>query len=127
MARPSKYTDGLAAIICDHLANGVTLTAICSRSEMPGYSTVMRWLGENQAFRDRYARAREMQADFFAEKALTEAMNATNENANAKRVQLDAIKWFAAKAAPKKYGDKLDVAHTGNVNVSVVRYSDPTS
>lgn len=119
IGRPSLYSDGLAAIICDHLAQGETLTAICARPEMPGISTVSRWLTEKEDFREKYARAREVQADYFAEKALTEAMEATNENANAKRVQLDAIKWFSSKVAPKKYGDRmaLDAAISGKLEV----------
>ena len=35
------------------------------------------------------------------------------------RVELDARKWFASKFLPKRYGDKLDLDHSGNVGLTV--------
>jgi hypothetical protein len=42
------------------------------------------------------------------------------------RVELDARKWFASKFLPKRYGDKLDLEHKGEVGltVNVVRFTD---
>ena len=62
MARPSKFTEGLADKICERIACGESLRAICEGKSMPGKTTVMRWLADEDhaGFRNQYACAREM-------------------------------------------------------------------
>ncbi len=52
-----------------------------------------------------YARAREEQADFYADEIVTIAD--TEPDAATARVRVDARKWVASKLKPKRYGDKL--------------------
>lgn len=126
--RPMKYTPGLASLIADELGQGKTLLDICADKDMPSRTSVYRWLEKVPEFRDMYARARERQCDTLAEEALATARNATNEDANAVRVRLDAIKWFTAKVAPKTYGDSATLKHAGAdggpLTVQVVRFGD---
>ncbi len=72
VGRPrALYTATVGDAICDHLANGKSLTSWC---ELPGsvsYSTVLKWLRESESFAMNYVRAREAQADFLAEEILT--------------------------------------------------------
>lgn len=105
MARPSDYSEELASTICLRLSQGDTLIALCREDDMPDKSTVFRWLAKHPEFRDKYARAREEQADVFAEETVVIA-DETQDPSKA-RVQVDARKWFASKVAPKKYGDKI--------------------
>jgi hypothetical protein len=42
---------------------------------------------------------------------------------NAYRLALDTRKWVLSKVLPKKYGDRLDVEHSGTVTVVPVDYS----
>jgi hypothetical protein len=65
----------------------------------------MRWLGENAHFRERYARARECQAEVFAD-SITLIADGEGDP-NDKRVRIDARKWIASKLLPKKYGDRV--------------------
>jgi hypothetical protein len=106
MGRPSDYTSELAADICARLANGEPLTSICVGEDMPGLSTVYRWLAADAVFRDMYARAREDQADTLADEIVKIAD--TEDDPAKARVRVDARKWVAAKLKPKKYGDKVD-------------------
>lgn len=76
---------------------------------MPNRRTVLRWLETNPDFATRYARARQVQGDLMDEKILEEAEKTTPENAHAQRVKIEAYKWRAAKLAPKRYGDRIDV------------------
>ncbi len=85
-------------------------------------STIRRWLArgsddiadpEFEEFCTRYARAREAQADALADEIMDEARAATEKNANAKRVLIDALKWRAGKLKPKVYGNKIDHSHGG--------------
>ena len=76
---------------------------------------------------EQYARAREAQADQFAEDIIAIADDGigdtytdadgnerTNQDVIARsRLRVDARKWLASKMAPKRYGDKLSAEITG--------------
>ncbi len=129
MARPSKYSQQLADAICDLLVDGKSLRTICSTAKMPSRSTVIRWLAENEAFRNQYARARELQADTLAEEILDIADKAvlgerlkkdgkgkvlerqTGDMVERSKLMIDARKWYAGKLQPKKYGERVALDH----------------
>jgi hypothetical protein len=108
MGRPSDYTQEMASIICERLADGESLRQICTGESMPNKSTVFRWLASNELFRDQYARAREAQAEGYADEIVAIADLGEVERI---RIQVDARKWIASKLLAKKYGDKMQ--HTG--------------
>lgn len=108
--RPTKFTQALADRICKGLADGDSLRTVCDVEGMPSRETVRRWLRDNEVFRAQYARARDEQADGYADRAVYEAMTAND--AALGRLRMDALKWAAGKLAPKRYGDK--VQHTGS-------------
>lgn len=132
MARPSSFVQATADTICERIANGESLRAICEAEDMPDKATVLRWLAkeEHEAFRVQYARARETQADSIFDEILDIADDARNdwmkrnhgdsdpgwvENGEALRrsaLRIDARKWMAGKLKPKKYGEKMSVDHT---------------
>ena len=66
---------------------------------------------ENADFQDQYTRARDKQADYFAEEIIEIADSAEAESAAVAKakLQIDARKWAASKIAPKKYGDKQEI------------------
>lgn len=129
MARPSKYSQQLADAICDLLADGKSLRTICSTAKMPSRSTIIRWLAENEGFRNHYARARELQADTLAEEILDIADKAvlgerlkkdgkgkvlerqTGDMVERSKLMIDARKWYAGKLQPKKYGERVALDH----------------
>lgn len=113
------YSAGLADLICDRLARGESLMAICAEDGMPSQSMVYRWLDKYLNFREKYAHARALQCDTMADEAIQITRNGSAEMANANRVRLDAIKWFTSKVAPKKYGDMSVVKHEGDFNVNM--------
>ena len=47
--------------ICELLAQGHSLAAICRRKNLPAPSTIYKWLAESPGFSERYAHAREQQ------------------------------------------------------------------
>jgi hypothetical protein len=124
----------MAETICAQLAEGMSLREICRQDGVPDKSTVMRWLHSNAAFRDQYARAKEIGIEAIAEDILDiaddarndwmERHNADGENAGwqfngeaARRsqIRIDSRKWLLSKLAPKKYGDRLDLNHSGAI------------
>lgn len=144
MAGVSTYTDEIADVICERISNGESLKAICAEEGMPDKSTVFRWLASesNATFRDKYALARETQADALFDEILSIADDGKNdwmeknfgedsrwvENGEALRrsqLRIDARKWMAGKLRPKKYGEKLDINLDGSVNFAIS--SEPVS
>lgn len=117
--RPSTYSDDLASRICERMAEGESLRKICAEKGMPAKSTVFKWLGEHEAFSDQYARARIAQADKYVDELVDIADEGKNEDAQILRLRMDARKWAASKLAPKKYGERLDLNHSGGMSVNI--------
>lgn len=98
--------------ICDEIINGKSLRAICTNSEMPSVSTVMRWLSEDSDIQEQYTRAREAQADTIFDECLAIADKFDGseilepEHIQRAKLRIDTRKWMAGKMRPKKYGDK---------------------
>jgi hypothetical protein len=126
--RPTDYTQETADIICERLADGESLRTICDDADMPARSTVFRWLSLHKEFSDQYARAKEVQAEVLADELISIADDGRNdwmerkdadgenigwrENGEALRrsaLRIDTRKWVAAKLLPKKYGEKIAV------------------
>lgn len=78
-----------------------------------GISTtfITDWILAEPEFAARYAKAKEVQAERFADEIVAIADAATPEYANVARLQVDARKWVSAKLLPKKYGDKPQETH----------------
>ena len=102
--RPTKFTQELADLICERMANGETLRSICREINLPA-STVIEWTMNNKVFSEQYTQARQKQADSYADMILDEAFN--SHDAQIGRLRVDALKWVASKLAPKRYGDKV--------------------
>jgi hypothetical protein len=107
------------------IASGQSVRAISQEADMPAESTIYLWLASESSFSEKYARAREQQADVYAQEIVTIADDA--KDAQIARLQMDARKWAASKLAPKKYGDKLDLNHGGQKGnpVSVIQLVAP--
>jgi hypothetical protein len=97
-------------IILDRMTHGQALRDICKDPELPGYSTVNRWLDEDEELKEMYARAREKRADWLADE-LVEIADTETDSAKA-RNRIDARKWAAAKLNPKRYADRTDSTTT---------------
>lgn len=110
MRRPVAYSAALAARICERIAEGEGLRAICADETMPARRTVLRWLADERRadFRARYALAREAQADFYDEEIHLVAMEATPATAAVAKLRIDAMKWRLSRLAPRKYGDRAE-------------------
>jgi hypothetical protein len=134
------FNQQTADAICARLCNGESLREICRSEGMPDKATVMRWLHAHPAFRDQYARAKETGIESIAEDILDIADDGKNdwmerlgpdgqpagwvfngEAARRSQIRIDSRKWLLSKLAPKKYGDKLDLNHGGEVKITQVR------
>lgn len=141
--RPSIWSQELADKICARLVEGESLRAICRDDEMPATSTIFKWLREVKGFSDQYTRAKEEQADTFADeivaiadeadtvvKDMGDGLTAVTFDSVAvarNRLRVDARKWVASKLKPKKYGDKVEVdnRHSGSVGFALTINDKP--
>lgn len=134
--RPTKYTLKVADEICRRLALGETLNQICRDGHMPARPTVIDWvLQDRDGFSDKYARAREQLYEHWADETVEISDDSANdwmereygagrkervvdnECVQRSRLRVDTRKWLLSKLLPKKYGDKIDLAHSGEVAV----------
>ncbi len=119
--RPSEFDPAIAATICDRIAGGESLRAICEEEAMPSRAGVLKWLasGNHPQFVDQYARAREMAADSDADDIAHYAREAAAGSIEpaAATAAINGLKWSAGKRQPKKYGEAVQMRHSGGIGV----------
>ena len=124
--RPSKYNERIATEVCERLAQGETLKAICDDLKI-SHMSVWRWQEANEEFSLRYARAREFQARSWFEEMVQAAKTPeygdvkesgidgqgntwektkTEDQVAHRRLKIDTLKWAVSKILPREYGDK---------------------
>ena len=126
------YSEAVAKEICERIADGESLRRICKDQHIPSTETVRKWLLEGVLHKDdpenpyamflgQYARAREDQADSYADKITDLAEWAVTADDRTQvegvKVAIDALKWAAGKRKPKVYGDKIQNEMSGEVRV----------
>lgn len=139
MVTPLPFDQAVADEICERISKGQSLRSICEvpRDDfIPASSTVFKWLASTPTFAEQYARAREAQADALFDEILDIADDSRNdfmerqlgedgptvavvdhENIARAKLRVDARKWMAGKLRPKVYGEKIDIEHSGVIDV----------
>ena len=135
--RPTVYSLEVADLILGKIAEGMSVREICKADDMPARSTVMLWIAQDrEGFSDRYARACEARAHYWADEILDIADDGHNdwierldadgevigwrENGEAvsrSRLRVDSRKWLLSKMLPK-YSDRHEIKHTGSVDIN---------
>lgn len=133
--RTSTYSDELAAELCEEIAEGALLSAVCAKDGRPSMRTVLRWLERNEGFAKLYDRAREIRADVWGDEIVTISDDRSEdyidkvrgdgsvdrvldaEHVQRSKLRVDSRKWLMARAAPRRYGDKLDLNHSGGIKL----------
>jgi metal-dependent amidase/aminoacylase/carboxypeptidase family protein len=123
------FNQATADAVCALLQEGHSLRKAAEECGIAA-SSVLEWRDRHPAFAEQYARARAIgdEADFERlEEIAAEPPPTTNAGSTDagwvawKRLQIDTKKWALAKKQPKKYGDKLDLNHGGEVKITEVR------
>lgn len=134
-----KFSQELFDSICDEIANSDKgLVTICKSKDLNANS-FYEWVANDKVLGEKYARARELQAEYLSDQIIEIADDGTNdymtitkgdmeynvedkEVTNRSKLRVEARKWKASKLAPKKYGDKLDL--TAEVKSTVITFKD---
>lgn len=129
MAYSPEERDALQGSLCIHIMEGKSLRSWCEQSdcERPAMSTVFSWLETDDAFRSKYARAREVQAEVLVDEMIDIAdddsgdiktvrgkdgaptIELDRDNVARAKLRLEQRRWTAEKLLPKKYGAKVDL------------------
>lgn len=110
--RAGHYVPRTANLICEQIALGKSLKQAL---EIVGYlapkqATIWRWLDEHPDFREKYERARQMQADSVADEMLElkDAVLRNPKAASGFKVGADILKWQAEVRNRARYGSKSE-------------------
>lgn len=125
---------------------GKSLRVVCQADTMPHRGTVHEWVLKNHDnFADQYARAKALGIDEIVDEAVeiadtpvegvieTDKVNAAGgaytevqrrDAIDHRRLRVDTRKWYASKLAPKLYGDKLALEHSGDINTRSIDDED---
>jgi hypothetical protein len=146
-ARRYTAAEKLAIVetVCVALRAGQATWRPLDAEGMPNLSTYWAWLDANPELQAMHDAAKALGIDRYAEETARiaaqsrpgtvtkvehgdEGMKTTETTADAVdrcRLEVDTRKWYLAKIAPKRYGDKLDVEHSGDVKVTLKQFTPP--
>jgi hypothetical protein len=132
----TKYTDAIADEICERLAKGESLFAICKSSpHLPSEYAIRQWALDDQAdkggngrgFASKYARARAVGYERLADEIIDISdapimFEGRPDNALVQQARLrsDNRKWFLSKVLPKRFGDKVTQEITSDPNAPLL-------
>ncbi len=136
MGRLSQYDPEIAADICLAMSTRSDgLAAICASDDrFPDPKTFYRWLLDREELRQMYARAKDAQLQILADEIQAiadepqpgEVVTIKGDGREVRiadmiehrKLRIESRKWLLAKLAPKKYGDKLGVEHSGAIDIA---------
>lgn len=117
----SKYTDdekrAIVEAICAKIAEGGIGNTVDAAAKEHGITrgTLWKWTTGDKTLGQLYSEARVWQAHSLGEDAITRADGATKETAHAVRLQVDTLKWYTSKIAPRIYGDRIEVTGSNGI------------
>lgn len=121
--RQGKFTPALADRICAALSEGTPLAVICREIGIDRV-TAYRWAEERPELAQRIAHARDLGYDAIADRVRRTARGDASDGDSSGDVQRDKLivetdLKLLAKWCPKRYGEALDVKHSGAVNLTI--------
>lgn len=112
-----KEKEDLFEAICLRIEAGESLRKVLSKKGALS-KTVFYDLLNDKTKNERYARACEIRADALFDEIIQISDNRSKAaDVNRDRLRVDARKWALSKMQPKKYGDRLDVEHSGALSI----------
>lgn len=118
----AEFDEKMYLEILRRMSNGESATKITrppktGKPQFPSYSVLMGWVNSSPERFQQYARAKQCQADFYADE-IVEIADTDFDNGRA-RNRMDARRWHASKMAPRKYGDRVINEIEGEIRAKV--------
>ena len=127
-------------MILSEIEEGNSLRSVLSKKDMPSRYTFFEWLKDDDGKANQYARACEVRAESIFEDILEIADNSSNDTIytdkgeipnsewmQRSRLRVDARKWMLGKMNPKKYGEKIQQEHSGEVTQTIISLGNGTN
>lgn len=111
--RAGHFIKRTGDLICEHIALGCTLAEAFEKIGYlaPSEKQFWKWIDQNDEFRQQYDRARQMQADKFADQHLElsrSVLKVDGKQAPKFKVAADILKWQAEIRNRGRYGPKAE-------------------
>ncbi len=120
----SKYTPDLALQICEKIAEGMTLSAICEQEGMPHRQTFNRWVVNNPDLTRAYSAARELSSYAMEEEALDLARairtlpEISSQLVRAYDIGMNQLRWSAMRRNPQVFSEKAAIKITVPIQIN---------
>lgn len=134
MSRRSLYSEELAALILEQLAEGRSLRSICKAEGMPSEATVRAWaLDDHEGFAARFQRANMIGIAGLKDEILEISddggrdtyrdenglLRVDQEVVQRSKLRVESRRWLLSKLLPKEFGDRQQVEHTGTAGTTI--------
>lgn len=121
--REIVYSPVIIDLLCQRIAEGASLTAVCKEEGMPTYSVLCQWRRHHPEIDASLSHARRDRAEFLRDEALLEAKQAEGRDPiSGAQLRVDTYKW-AAGVDDGKYSPKAKVEATINNPTQIVVYT----
>lgn len=117
-AKPERDKDAICQAVLQGMRDGLSAFKACQAAGVP-QSTFNLWVDSDAKLAESYAHAREDLIERIANEVMELSDSEVPETGDGKRdwqaiqqrkLQVDSRKWLLSKLAPKKYGDRLELA-----------------
>ena len=95
------------AIVLRAIESGASMRTAADQAQLSSHAAIRRLVANDPHFAAQYTRARELGLDALADQVIEIADDQTLD-ANARRVMMDARRWYLSKLAPKRYGERTE-------------------
>lgn len=140
MAYSENEKENIFEHIFNEIIEGRALRNILKEDKgMPPAVTFFDWLNKDENKSKQYARACELRAEAIFDEIIEIADDkskdititdngeiANNEFINRSRIRIDARKWIASKLNPKKFGEKVQQEHSGEITTNIISLGSGT-
>ena len=133
--RPTQFTKELAISICERIAGGESLRAICTDIGIPNNTVVGWFMDDREGVSEHYARARKIQAEQMFEELLSICDDGQNdwmerngyqvpdqEAIQRSKLRVDTRKWILARMDSNRYSEttKNEMSGSGGGAIQVI-------
>jgi hypothetical protein len=116
--------------IISEIENGASLRSAIKKLKTINRDTFNEWVKQDEELSDQYARAMDERIDIKFESIERDYMEEPQRDpitgkidpgwVQLQRLKIDAKKWELSKLKPKKYSDRIQTEHSGEITTNVI-------
>lgn len=128
--------DKIFPLILSEIEEGASLRSILRREGMPNRNTFFEWVDNDKEKANQYARAMDERAESKFESIEDDYLEEPQRDPETgkidtgwvqlQRLKIDAKKWELSKLKPKKYGERIQTEHSGEITTNIISLGNGT-